>query len=217
MSMPELSASALVCTLGLIAGLVFGVTAQRTNFCTMGAVSDIVNLQDYRRFRAWLLAIAVAIAGSQFLSLAGIVDLGRSIYLGPTLGWLGAVLGGLMLRFGMTLAGGCGNRTLVRLGSGSLKSLVVAIVLGIFAYMTLRGLIASARFAIIEPTNIDLTRAGLHSQALAEMLSSVTGLSAAGWQLTLAVAAVVGLLLYCFSDPAFRRSGRDIAGGLIIG
>src|SRR5512147_3064527 len=98
--MPELSTSTLVCTLGLLAGLVFGVTAQRTNFCTMGAVSDVVNLQDYRRFRAWLLAIAVAIAGSQALYLTGLVDLGRSIYLAPTLSWLGAVLGGLMFGFG---------------------------------------------------------------------------------------------------------------------
>jgi len=147
--MPDIPSNALVSILGLLAGMVFGATAQITNFCTMGAVSDLVNLQDYRRFRAWLLAIAVAIAGSQFLHIAGIVDLGRSIYLTPNLGWLGAIIGGGLFGFGMTLAGGCGNKTLVRVGGGSLKSLIVMLVLGIFAYMTLRGFIAVARFAVI--------------------------------------------------------------------
>jgi uncharacterized membrane protein YedE/YeeE len=215
--MPEIPSNTLVYVLGLLAGVVFGATAQRTNFCTMGAVSDMVNLQDYRRFRAWLLAIAVAIAGSQLLYIAGIVDLGRSIYLTPNLGWLGAVVGGGLFGFGMTLAGGCGNKTLVRLGSGSLKSLIVLLVLGVFAYMTLRGLIAAARFVVIEPTNLDLGRAGLTSQGLPDMLAVVTGLSVQGLRLMLASAAVIGLLVYCFRDAKFRRSGRDVAGGLIIG
>lgn len=215
--MPEIPTTTLVCALGLLAGMVFGATAQITNFCTMGAVSDMVNLQDYRRFRAWLLAIAVAIAGSELLHLTGIVDLGRSIYLSPALGWLGAVLGGGLFGFGMTLAGGCGNKTLVRLGGGSLKSLVVLLVLGVFAYMTLRGLIAAARFAVIEPTNIDLGRAGLRSQGVPEMLAVVTGLSAPAVRLAVAVAAVAGLLGYCFRDARFRRSRRDVGGGLIIG
>ena len=116
----SLSVNVLVSALGLLAGIVFGATAQRTNFCTMGAISDIVNLQDYRRFRSWLLAIAVAIAGSQALYLTGTVDLGKSIYLTANLGWLGAIVGGLMFGFGMTLTGGCGNKTLVRLGAGNL-------------------------------------------------------------------------------------------------
>ncbi len=158
--MPELHVNTLVALLAFAAGIVFGATAQRTNFCTMGAISDMVNLQDYRRFRSWLLAIAVAIAGSQALHLAGLVDLGRSIYLAPNLGWLGAIMGGLMFGFGMTLAGGCGNKPLVRIGTGNLKSLVVAIVLGLFAYMTLRGIIGLARVAWIEPTGLALQAIG---------------------------------------------------------
>src|SRR5258708_7692730 len=207
----------LIGTLGLFAGVAFGVTAQRTNFCAMGAISDMVNLQDYRRFRAWLLAIAVAIAGSQALHIGGVIDLQRSIYLTPSLGWLGAVLGGALFGFGMTLAGGCGSKTLVRLGSGNLKSLVVALVLGVFAYITLRGLIAVARAAVIEATNLDLTRAGLRSQGLPDMLSAVTGLPASGLRLGLAAVVVLGLLVYCFKDRSFRRSPADLAGGLIIG
>lgn len=215
--MSEIPVNTLVSLLGFAAGIVFGATAQRTNFCTMGAISDMVNLQDYRRFRAWLLAIAVALAGSQALHLAGIVDLNRSIYLTPNLGWLGAVAGGLMFGFGMTLTGGCGNKTLVRLGSGNLKSLVVALVLGIFAFMTLRGLIGLGRVRFVEPTNLDLGRAGLKSQGLPDMANAVAGLSIPAWRWVFAIAAVGGLLWYCFKNAEFRASAANVASGLIIG
>lgn len=215
--MPEIPVTTLVAMLGFAAGLVFGATSQRTNFCTMGAISDMVNLQDYRRFRAWLLAIAVAMAASEALDLTGVVDLGKSIYLTPNLGWLGAVGGGLLFGFGMTLGGGCGVRTLVRLGAGNLKSFVVVLVLGVFAYMTLRGLIAIARVAVIEPTNLDLTRDGLQTQGLPEMLAAVTGLPGPALRAALAAIAVLALLVYCFKDDAFRRSPADITAGLVIG
>ena len=129
-----------VAALAFLLGGLFGATAQRTNFCTMGALSDVVFIGDWNRFRAWMLAIAVAMVSSQGLELFEAVDLRSSIYRSVNLGWLGAIIGGLMFGFGMTLAGGCANKTLVRLGGGNLKSIVVAIVLGIFAYMTLRGL-----------------------------------------------------------------------------
>lgn len=212
-----LPVTTLVSLLGFAAALVFGATAQRTNFCTMGAISDVMNFGDYRRFRAWLLAIAVAMTGSQLLHLAGIVDLNKSIYLTPNLGWLGAVAGGLLFGFGMTLTGGCGNKTLVRLGSGNLKSLVVAIVLGIFAYMTLRGVVALARSRLIEPTNIDLAKSGLRSQGVPDMLASVTGLALPGVRGVLAIAVVALLLWYCFRDAEFRTSPANIVGGLIVG
>jgi uncharacterized membrane protein YedE/YeeE len=215
--MSSLPVNVLVSVLGLLAGIAFGATAQRTNFCTMGALSDIVNLQDYRRFRSWMLAIAVATAGSQALYLTGILDLGQSIYLTANLGWLGAIVGGLMFGFGMTMAGGCGNKTLVRLGAGNLKSLVVALVLGVFAFMTLRGLIGLARITFIESTNADLASIGLGTQAIADLLAAGTGLSLSGLRWVVAVGGVLALLWYCFKDAAFRASPADIAAGLIIG
>lgn len=215
--MSSLPVNVLVSLLGLLAGVAFGATAQRTNFCTMGALSDIVNLQDYRRFRAWMLAIAVATAGSQLLYLTGTVDLGRSIYLTANLGWLGAIIGGLMFGFGMTLTGGCGNKTLVRLGAGNLKSLVVALVLGVFAFMTLRGLIGVARLNFIESTNANLAGAGLSTQGIADLLSAGTGLLLSGLRWVVAVGTVLGLLWYCFKDAEFRASPANIIGGGVIG
>lgn len=214
--MIELPVHQTVALWGFAAGLAFGAVAQRTNFCTMGALSDIVFLGSHNRMRAWLLAIAVAIAGSQTLHAAGLVDLGKSIYLTPTFGWLGAVVGGLMFGFGMTLAGGCGNRTLVRLGAGNLKSLVVFLVLGLFAYMTLRGLTAALRVAVIEPAAIDLRRTGLATQGLPD-LAVLVGLPAGGARAAIASAAFAGLLHYCFKDAGFRASTRDIVAGIVVG
>lgn len=199
------------------AGLIFGATAQKTNFCTMGALSDIVFMGDWRRFRAWMLAVAVAILGTQALHAGGLIQVDKTIYMTANLGWLGAVLGGLMFGFGMTMAGGCGNKTLVRIGGGNLKSVVVALVLGIFAYMTLRGLIALARVGMEGVANVDLKARGFASQGIAEILAVPFGLDreAARWGVALLAAAA--LLVFCFRDAAFRASRRDVAAGIVIG
>jgi len=150
--MEDMDVGLVVATIGFLLGAVFGATAQRTNFCTMGAISDAVFMGDYNRFRAWMLAIAVAILGTQALHMTETVDVNQSIYLTTSFGWAGAIIGGLLFGFGMTMTGGCGNKTLVRLGAGNLKSLMVA--LGIFAYMTLRGLIGLVRVEIEGVANL---------------------------------------------------------------
>jgi hypothetical protein len=63
-----------------VLAFVFGAVANKTNFCTMGAVSDWVNMGDTNRMRMWLLAIAVAVLGANAMQLAGVVDLSKSIY-----------------------------------------------------------------------------------------------------------------------------------------
>ncbi len=215
--MEELPVTSVVGIAGFIAGMVFGATANRTNFCTMGSLSDIVFMGNYNRFRAWLLAIAVAIIGAQTLQMMEIVDLYKSIYQTTNFGWLGAIIGGLMFGFGMTMAGGCANKNLVRIGGGNLKSIVVVIIMGIFAYMTLRGLIGIARLEFEAFSNIDLAEMGLPSQGIVDMVAAVLGREAES--VRLAVTAVVAgmLLIYCFKDGSFRSSGNDILGGLIIG
>src|SRR5678815_4442508 len=101
-----------------ILAFVFGAVANRTNFCTMGAVSDVVNMGSWGRMRMWLLAIAVAILGTHALQLAGLIDITKSIYVRPTVTWLSCVLGGLLFGIGMRLGSGCGSKTLVRMGGG---------------------------------------------------------------------------------------------------
>jgi uncharacterized membrane protein YedE/YeeE len=215
--MGELATTTIVGIGGLLIGLVFGATAQRTNFCTMGAISDLVLMGDTRRFRAWVLATAVAIVGTHALHFAGAVDVNKSIYLTSNLGWLGAIIGGAMFGFGMTMAGGCGSKTLVRLGAGNLKSLVVAIVLGIVAYMTLRGLFALARTQLESATNIDLKARGFGNQNIGELVGSLFGMSAGTARAAAAVIVAAALLFYCFKDAEFRRSTANVIAGLIVG
>jgi uncharacterized membrane protein YedE/YeeE len=214
--MAEFSVTTIVGLGGFIVGVVFGAVVQKTNFCTMGGLSDFVLMGDGRRFRAWLLAIAVAIIGTQALHFAGLINVDKSIYLSANLGWLGAIIGGAMFGFGMTQTGGCASKTLVRLGAGNLKSLIVMIVLGIFAYMTLRGLLALPRLQI-ETTNIDLATRGLHNQNLGEMAGVAIGLPAAAGRLIVAAALALLFLVICFKDANFRRSAPDIVSGIVIG
>src|SRR5687767_2537744 len=174
---------------GFALGFIFGAVANRTNFCTMGAVSDVVNMGSWGRMRMWLLAIAVAIIGSQALYLAGQIDLAKSFYVRPNLTWLSYIVGGGLFGIGMTLGSGCGSKTLVRLGGGSLKSLVVFVFFGIAAYMTLKGLFAIWRISFFDPVAFDLGARGVARQDLPTIFAALSGASLRPLQI--AVAGVV--------------------------
>ena len=202
---------------GLLIGFAFGWIVFRTNFCTMGSISDLMNFDDWRRFRAWILAATTTLIGAQVLQGLGVVELAKSMYLAPSLDWLGAVAGGLMFGFGMVFAGGCASRNLARAGSGDLRSLLVLIVLGIFAYMTIGGLLGPIRAELQAWTAIDLSRLGLATNGIGDIVARLTGIarSQAGWLVTLLVA--VAALAYCFKDAAFRASPVHVWSGVGIG
>lgn len=220
--MEEMSITTQVATAAFFAGLIFGAIANKTNFCTMGAVSDMVLMGETSRFRSWMLAVGVAILGTQTLHMMELIDLtlpgsdGGAIYLTPSLGWPGAILGGLLFGYGMTMAGGCGNKTLVRIGGGNLKSIVVFLIMGISAYMTLRGLIGLARLEI-ETLNTDLTAMGLKSQSMVEMLGAMIGAETESLRLGFTLVIAGAIIAYCFKGAEFRQSPRDIIAGVLIG
>src|SRR5499427_7298636 len=124
----------------------------------MGAVSDWVNMGDLSRMRMWLLAIAVAILGATGLQMAGLIDLSKSIYPTANFTWLSYLVGGFLFGVGMTLGSGCGSKTLIRIGGGNLKSMVVFLVAGIAAYMTLRGILGAFRVGVLEKASVTLPR-----------------------------------------------------------
>lgn len=214
--MGDIPVTTLVALAAFVAGGVLGAVAQLTHFCTMGALSDVVYMGDWRRMRSWLLAIAVAIIVTQGLSAAGMINISKSIYLNSNFGWLGAIIGGVLFGFGMTLAGGCGNKTLVRIGGGNLKSIVVFLVIGLFAYMTMRGIVGLARVQL-EVTNINLAKAGLPGQGLPEMLAAIGGMSPAAARWTLAALFSGGLAVFCFASGDFLRSPGLVAAGILTG
>lgn len=202
---------------GLVIGAFFGFVVQRTNFCTMGSISDMLTFGDGRRFRAWLLASAVAIVGAQALAAGGLVDLTKSMYLSATLDWAGAIIGGLLFGFGMVFAGGCASRNLVRAGSGDLRSLFVVILIGIAGYAAIGGLIGPLRASLASATSLHLDAWNISNQSVGALLAHVTGLAPRSAETIAAGALVLAIIAYCFSDAAFRTSPMHVASGLLVG
>jgi uncharacterized protein len=196
-----------------VLAFVFGAVGNRTNFCTMGAVSDWVNMGDKNRLRMWLLAIAVALVGSSILQVAGVVNLAKSIYPGPNFTWLSYVVGGFLFGVGMTLGSGCGSKTLIRIGGGNLKSLVVYVFLGIAAYMTLRGLFGAFRVGVLERASITFAT----GQDLPSLLAAGTGMAKASWTAILAAAIGGALVIYAYASKEFRASFDYTLGGVVTG
>jgi len=205
-----LSTQVLWAAFGL--SVLFGAIAQRTHFCTMGAVADIVNIGDWARMRMWVLAIGVAMLGFNAMVALGWLDAGKSLYAGPKVIWLSALLGGAMFGFGMVLASGCGSKTLVRIGGGNLKSLVVFVVLGVAAFATLKGITAVARVATVDAVAVSLPG----GQDLPSLLAPAAGI--AKTQLALLLGVVVGgaLLVWSLARAEGRRAD-NLLGGLGIG
>ena len=192
---------------------IFGAVGNRTNFCTMGAVSDWVNMGDLNRMRMWLLAIAVALVGSSALQLAGVVDFSKSIYTGPSFTWLSYIVGGFLFGVGMTLGSGCGSKTLIRIGAGNLKSVIVYVFLGIAAYMTLRGLFGAFRVGVLEKASITFAS----GQDLPSLLGAATGMPKATWTAILAAAIGGALAAFAYASREFRSSFDYTLGGVVTG
>lgn len=208
--LPGLVAQVLWATFAL--AVVFGAIAQRTHFCTMGAVADIVNMGDWTRMRMWVLAIGVAMLGFNAMVGAGWVQAQSTVYAGPRLIWLSNALGGLLFGFGMVLASGCGSKTLVRVGGGSLKSAVVLVVLAVSAYATMRGLVAVGRVATVDRVALTLPA----GQDLPSLLAHATGLSKQLLALVLGGAAGLALVGWSLARPE-GRSAEVLIAGLGVG
>lgn len=207
-----------VAMLSFLVGIVFGAVVNKTNFCTMGAVSDWVNMGNKGRLRAWFLAIGIAMLITQVMQFNGMIDIGQSIYLTPNFGWLGYLVGGFLFGVGMTLASGCVNRTLVRVGSGNLKSVVVLIIIAVTAYMTMRGLLALVKTNVFDVTNVDLSAREVSDQGIGTLLGAVVGSeNPALIQKTVAALFAVGLILYSLKGKELRGDLNNILAGVVIG
>ena len=209
--------AAVVAASGFVIAFAFGAIANRTNFCTMGAISDVVNMGHWGRMRMWLLAIAVAILGASALHAAGLIDLTKSIYVRPNLAWLSNLAGGFLFGVGMTLASGCGNKTLVRIGGGNLKSVVVLVFLAIAAYMTLKGVFAVWRVTWLDPVAVDLGARGFAGQDLASLAASAVGADRRAALAVLAPTIAAALIAFAFADREFRASRDHVLGGVAVG
>ena len=193
---------------GFILSMVFGAIAQRTHFCTMGAVSDIVTMGDWTRMRMWGMAIGVAMIGFFSMAAAGLIDPAKTLYASNRFIWLSALVGGAMFGFGMVLSSGCGSKTLVRIGGGSLKSLVVFAVMGIAAFATLKGITAVVRVATVDRVVVDFTS----NAALPNWLGIAMGVAPAIAGLGLALLIGSSLIVWALCGRDFRRLDNLLAG-----
>ena len=206
--LPTTSSSAILSSVaGLVLGGAFGAMAQRTHFCTMGALSDAVLFGSLRRLRVWALAAGLALLVTQGLAAAGLLGLDAATYRAPRLPWLGALSGGVAFGFGMVLAGGCASRALVRLGSGSLKALLVVLVMAVVAATLTTGLLAGAPLLMDGVASIPLPRAAPGLDGLLRPLVP-------GWL----TAALVGggLVVFALRERACRRPTADLLMALVL-
>jgi uncharacterized membrane protein YedE/YeeE len=192
--------------------IAFGAIAQRTHFCTMGAVSDIVTMGDWSRMRMWALAAGVAVLGFNAMVALGWVAAADSLYATPRFIGLSNAIGGLMFGFGMVLASGCGSKTLVRVGGGNLKSLVVFVVLGVSAFATLKGLTAVWRVMTVDRVAANWPA----GQDLPSLLAHASGAQRTTWAALLGLAVGGALLAWSLARPEGRR-GDVLLGGIGIG
>ena len=204
------------------AAVVMGAVTSKTNFCAMGAVSDWVNIGDTGRMRAWVFSMAVALAGVIALEAAGLASLSGETfppYRTANFAWIRYLLGGFMFGVGMTLAGGCGNKTLVRIGGGNLKSLVVLAIGAVGAYLMLwTPLFEKAFLPWVSATTINLQSYGVANQELGTILAGMFGMAMSKHlNLAVALAVLAGLLVFCFKSADFRTEHDHILGGAVIG
>lgn len=216
-------------TLYLCAGfglaLCFSVFASYGNFCTMGALSDWVNMGELSRLRSWALAVGVAIFGVALADAQGVLDIALTAsaetsvvpYLAPELRWFRHVLGGLVFGVGMTLAGGCGSKNLMRVGAGDLKALLALSMLAVAAWSMVYTETGGALLLWFGAAYWDLTALGAETQAVGSVLAALFGQEGAGLQFTVACGLGACLLLFAFSGAAFRAQRSFWLAGLGIG
>jgi len=202
-----------------IIALVMGAVVNKTNFCTMGAVSDFVNMGDTGRMRSWFLAMAVAILGVTILEYTGLLNLSGSFppYRNSNIVLAENILGGLMFGIGMTLASGCGNKCLVRIGGGNLKSIIVFLIVGALAYFMINPFPGSDKtiysvlfYGWTNPMSVDV----LKPQDIGSLIG---GSEPYAMRLIAGVVIFLAMGHFIFKSKEFRSSADNMIGGTVVG
>ena len=216
-----MEASVTLLTYISILGFILGFVVSKTNFCTMGAVSDWVNIGDLSRFKSWMFAAGIAILGVTILEYTSYINVNdsRIPYRNSTFFWPRYILGGLMFGVGMTYASGCGNKVLIRVGGGNIKSIVVLLVAGLMAYLMTRTDFYGVVFhSWMSPISPDLAKIGIEDQSLSTILSylfSSENLSNTKLLVGLIIAFIVMLLI--FKSGTFIKNTDNLLGGFVVG
>ncbi len=202
---------------------VMGVVANKTNFCTMGAVSDYVNIGDTGRWRSWLFAIVVAIIGVIIIEKMGFISLdsnpAKPNYRASNFAWFEYILGGLLFGIGMTFGSGCGNKTLIRIGAGNIKSIFVLLIMGFFAYWMIIGFNGKTLYGMVFYDWTTVPSVALATQQdVGSIIANVVGTkNAVDMRLWIGGGIAVLMLIYIFKSKDFFSKFDNVLGGLVIG
>jgi len=197
---------------GVAVGAACGFTVRRARLCSFGAVEDAWMGGDTRRLRIFGLALAIALIGTQALIGLNLLDSASSTYVQPALPWLSIIVGSTLFGLGMALVGTCGFGSLIRLGAGDLRSLIVMMVFGAVAYATLRGMFAPIRIEVLEKVYWPLP-GGLKG----DLAGVLTYLGAPAARLLITAAGALVLIAIVAIDPRLRRSPRLLLAGATLG
>ncbi len=206
-----------------VISVILGAVVNKTNFCTMGAVSDMVNIGDYGRFRAWILAIAVAILGVSIFEFMTLVNVTETFpgYRSNQLIYAENILGGVLFGIGMTFASGCGNKTLIRIGGGNIKSILVFIVIALIAYYMTnpfpdsdKTLYSVLFYDWLNPLAVSLDSNQDIGALISKLISSENSQTL---RFIAGLVAASGMLFYVFKAADFRSSKDNILAGVIVG
>jgi uncharacterized membrane protein YedE/YeeE len=203
-----MSEASLVALTGLFGGVLLGLAARMGRFCTLGAIEDLYYGESSLRFRMWGIAIGGSIIGTYGLSALGLLDLEQTLYLSR--GWnpVASIFGGLLFGYGMALAGNCGYGALARVGGGDLRSLMIVLVMGIAAYVTLGGPLSSLRltlFGDVLPV--------VETPSFPHRIAEFTGTSPA----LIGIAIGVLILIATLTSRSLRRAPSYILWGAVAG
>lgn len=120
----------------VVCGLALGWVLQRGRFCMNSAFRDTIFIKDYTFMRSYILALLVAIVGTNFIADQGLITISAQPF------WpLAHIIGGYTFGLGIVLAGGCGSGIWYRLGEGLLASWVAVFGFFIGIATTMSGLL----------------------------------------------------------------------------
>jgi uncharacterized membrane protein YedE/YeeE len=204
--------SLAVAAVGMAVGFACGFTVRRARLCSFGAVEDAWMGHDTRRLRIFGLALGVALIGTQLLVVFGLLSPDISTYVPPALPWFSIALGSTLFGVGMALVGTCSFGSLVRLGAGDLRSLIVMIVFGAMAYATLRGMLAAFRIDVLERLAV-----GVPGAVQGDLPSVLQWLGGHDGRMALALGGGGVMIAAVFADRRLRRSPRLVTAGIVLG
>lgn len=191
---------------GLVLGVLLGVVLQRSSFCARAALADAFDGKDKGRLRAFVLAMAVTLLGTQLLVGYGLVNVSGTPYLRAGVPLLGLLAGGVLFGAGMMLAGGCPSRLIVRSAQGQGAALLTWLVFVLAIMASLEGVLAPVRELLTGPS------VQLPAASLPALLGGVPA-----WAVTAAVLVLMALFLFTAPKGSAWRGWRLPLGGALVG